>query len=70
MVIVWPKGLPVLVSIAILIAIGLLREFSRTVAAIVATMLLNIPLALWIVSAADGGNRPLCSNSQTRCCSG
>lgn len=57
MEIAWHKILPVLVSIAIIILVAILREHSRTFAAIVATMPINVPLALWIVYSADGGDR-------------
>lgn len=50
MEIAWGRVLPVLVSIAIIIAVAILREHSRALAAIAATMPINIPLALWIVS--------------------
>ncbi|MBL8165190.1 MAG: hypothetical protein JNJ61_24625 [Anaerolineae bacterium] len=55
MEIVWGRVLPVLVSISIIIVVAILREYSRTLAAVVATMPINIPLALWIVS--DGSTR-------------
>jgi hypothetical protein len=51
MQIVWPKVLPVLVSIGIIIAVALLREVSKTFAVIAATMPINIPLSMWIISA-------------------
>lgn len=47
----WERILPVVVSILIIIAVAILREYSRTFAAIAATMPLNIPLGLWIISA-------------------
>jgi hypothetical protein len=55
MEIAWGRVLPVLVSIAIIIAVAILREYSRTLAAVAATMPINIPLALWIIS--DGSTR-------------
>lgn len=55
--IAWQKILPVLISIGVIIIVALLREYSRTFAAIVATMPINVPLALWIVYAADGGDK-------------
>ncbi len=57
MVIAWGKVLPVIISIAIIILIAILREYSKTVAAITATMPVTIPLSLWIVYAAEGGDR-------------
>lgn len=46
----WQKTLPVIVSIIIIIGVAWLRDYSKTFAAIVATMPLNAPLALWIIS--------------------
>jgi hypothetical protein len=51
----WTRVMPVLISIVILIAIALLRNYSRTFAAVAATMPANITLGLFIVysSAED-----------------
>lgn len=46
--------LPVLISILIIIAVAVLRNHSKTLAAIFATMPINIPLSLWIIASADG----------------
>lgn len=43
------KALPVAMSILIILLVALLRERSRTAAAIFASMPINIPLALWVV---------------------
>ena len=51
MEIVWSRVLPVLISISIIILVSILRETSKTLASILATMPINIPLALWVVSA-------------------
>lgn len=53
MPIAWERVLPVIVSIGVIITVALLREHSRTFAAIAATMPINVPLALWIVFSAD-----------------
>jgi hypothetical protein len=53
MQIVWAKVLPVIVSIGIIIAVAIIKEYSTTFAAIAATMPINIPLALWIQSSGD-----------------
>ena len=45
--------LPVIVSILIIIAVAFLRNQSRLLAAIIATMPINVPLALWVLSTAD-----------------
>ncbi len=51
MEIVWPRVLPVIVSIVIIIAVAIVREYSKTLAAILVTMPLNIPLGLWLIYA-------------------
>ena len=48
----WRTILPVLVSIGVILLVAVLRNYSRTLAAITATMPINIPLALWIVYSA------------------
>jgi hypothetical protein len=50
----WSRVAPVLISIAIIIVIAIVRQYSRTLAAIVVTMPINIPLGMWLVySGAD-----------------
>ncbi len=51
------KSLPVITSIAIIIGVALLRERSRTLAAILATMPINIPLALWVIFGLSDATR-------------
>jgi hypothetical protein len=53
----WQRLLPVIVSILIIILVAILRQHSRTLAAITATMPINIPLALWIVYQGEGGDK-------------
>jgi hypothetical protein len=53
----WQRIVPVVASVAIIILIAVLREYSKTLAAITATMPVTAPLSLWIVYAAEGGNR-------------
>jgi hypothetical protein len=48
------KYLPVVASILIIIAVAILRERSKVVATIFATMPVNMPLALWVL--VNGGN--------------
>lgn len=48
------KLLPVLISIAIIIGVALLRDRFRTVAALLVTLPINIPLSMWIVSNGAG----------------
>ena len=45
---------PVAASIAIILVIAILRERSKAIAAITATMPINMTLALWLIYAADG----------------
>ncbi|MCL4246747.1 MAG: hypothetical protein KJ065_01205 [Anaerolineae bacterium] len=47
------RVLPVIVSILIIIGVAILRNQSRLLAAILATMPINIPLALWVLSTGD-----------------
>jgi len=46
------KTLPVITSIVIIVLVAFLRDRSRTLATILATMPINIPLALWVVFGA------------------
>ncbi len=46
------KTLPVVTSILIILVVAVLRERSRTLAAILSTMPINMVLALWIVLGA------------------
>ena len=49
----WQRTLPVIVSILIIITIGILRQYSRMFAAVVAVMPINIPLGMWIIYAGE-----------------
>ena len=51
------KILPVLLSIGVIIAIALVQERSKTLAALLATMPLTAPLAMWVVYSASNGDR-------------
>lgn len=48
------KSLPVITSIVIILLVAILRERSRTLSAILATMPINMVLALWIVVGTPG----------------
>jgi hypothetical protein len=61
MTIDWQRVLPVFFSIGVIIAIAILRQHSRTLATITATMPINIPLALWIVYSGDQNTTSLAS---------
>lgn len=51
MILDWNRILPVVVSILVIIAVAILRNYSKNFAAIAAVMPLNIPLGMWIVYA-------------------
>jgi hypothetical protein len=50
------KTVPVLTSIAVILFVAVLRERSRAMAAVLATMPINIPLALWVVASGSSGD--------------
>jgi len=47
----------VLLSVLIIVLVAVVQERSRHLAAIIATMPLTAPLAMWIVFSASGGNQ-------------
>ena len=51
----WQKILPVVFSIVIIITIAIVRAYSKTFAAIVSTMPINIALSMWIIYGAEDG---------------
>ncbi|QPC83308.1 hypothetical protein G4Y79_02720 [Phototrophicus methaneseepsis] len=53
MIIHWERIAPVIVSILVIIAIAILREYSKVFASIAAVMPINVPLGMWIVSAGE-----------------
>lgn len=53
----WRNVLPVLISIGVILVVAVLRNTNRTLAAITATMPINIPLALWIVYSATPNDK-------------
>src|SRR5450432_1922498 len=61
----WSRVVPVLISIGIIILIAIVRQYSRTFAAIAATMPLNIPLGMWLVySGSDDHQAALAEFTQ------
>ncbi len=60
----WSRVIPVVVSIAIIILVAILRQYSRTFAAIAATMPINIPLGMWIIYAGDDKQTALADFSE------
>ena len=53
----WQQVVPVVASILTIIVIAAVRVYSKTLAAITATMPVTIPLALWIVYADSNGDQ-------------
>jgi hypothetical protein len=52
------RVLPVVVSVLVIVAVAIVQERSRFLAATIAAMPLTAPLAMWIVfSASDGDQR-------------
>jgi uncharacterized membrane protein (GlpM family) len=50
------KVIPVLLSIVIIVLVAVVQEKSRTLAAIIATMPLTAPLAMWVVFSSTNGD--------------
>ena len=53
----WQEIVPVVISVAVILLVAALEKQSKLVAAVTATMPLTMPLALWIVYAANQGER-------------
>jgi predicted neutral ceramidase superfamily lipid hydrolase len=51
--------LPVAVSVLVIILVALLQNQSQLVAAVTATMPTKVPLALWVVYAANQGKKEI-----------
>ena len=51
------RVLTVLLSVLIVVLVAVVQERSRHLAAIIATMPLTAPLAMWIVFSASGGDQ-------------
>ena len=50
------RVIPVLVSVAVIVLVAVVQGRSRHLAAVLATMPLTAPLAIWIVYSATGGD--------------
>jgi hypothetical protein len=61
----WRDVLPVVISVLIIILFAVLRKTSSSLAAILATMPLNIPLTLWITYSSLEGDAASRSNALT-----
>ncbi len=53
----WKQVGPVVASILIIIAVAVARNYSKALAAVTATMPLNVPLSLWILARAEGDGK-------------
>jgi len=53
----WQQITPVVISILVIIVVAVARAYSKTLAAITASMPVTVPLALWIVYVAEGGDQ-------------
>ena len=49
--------MPVALSVLVIVLVAIVQERSRALAAILATMPLTAPLAMWIVFSASGGDQ-------------
>ena len=49
--------MPVLTSVLVIITVAVVRAYSKTLAAITASMPVTIPLALWIIHSGSGGDQ-------------
>ena len=54
---VWKQVGPVVVSILIIVAVAVARNYSKALAAVTATMPLNVPLSMWILARAEGDGK-------------
>ncbi len=61
----WQKALPVLTSVLIILVVAFLRDRSKTLATVIATMPINMPLALWVLVGA-GPDDPTTSAGYVR----
>ncbi len=53
------KSLPIITSIVIILIVAVLRERSRTLAAILGTMPINMPLVMWIIWSTPDTTQPI-----------
>ncbi len=51
--------LPVAISVVIIVLVAVLEKRSKLVAAVTATMPIKVPLALWVVYAANQGQQEI-----------
>jgi len=53
----WNEIVPVVISVIVIILVAVLQKYNKLFAAVVATMPLTFPLALWVVYASSDGDR-------------
>jgi len=53
------KSLPIITSIVIILIVAVLRERSRTLAAILGTMPINMPLVMWLIWSTPDTTQPI-----------
>jgi hypothetical protein len=53
----WQEISRILIAFGVIVAVTLLQKQSKLIAAITATMPINVPLAIWIVYSSTSGDR-------------
>jgi uncharacterized membrane protein (GlpM family) len=53
----WQEISRILIAFGVIVAVTLLQKQSKLIAAITATMPINVPLAIWILYSSTGGDR-------------
>jgi len=53
----WNEVIPIIISILVILIVAFLQKESKLMAAVTATMPMNIPLSLWIVYSATQGDK-------------
>ena len=53
----WQEISRILIAFAVIVAVTLLQKQSKFIAAITATMPINVPLAIWILYSSTSGDR-------------
>jgi len=52
----WQEISRIVIAFAVIVAVALLQKQSKLIAAITATMPVNVPLAMWLLYSATGGD--------------
>ena len=53
----WQEISRILIAFAVIVAVTVMQKQSKFIAAITATMPINVPLAIWILYSSTGGDR-------------